>query len=105
MKDKSNERIQQEILKLAEFMDKEGRGFIFAPLPQRDSNHKTFLAVQGTGEQFDEEFLTAFWAGMLSIIRNMHPQVPEDLLPTFKKQYKAFLKASMVEFNMGAIEL
>lgn len=105
MKDKSNERIQQEILKLAEFMDKEGRGFIFATLPQMDSNHRTFLVVQGNGEQFDKKFLTAFWAGMLSIIMNMHLQVPEDLLPTFKEQYKAFLKASMKEFNMGVIEL
>lgn len=103
MKDASNERIKQEILKLAKFMEKEERGFIFAPLPQEKGNHKTFLAVQPNGECSYEDFIKSFWAGMTAIVHNMRTQVPEDLLSDFKKGYKAFLVTTLKELNMGIV--
>lgn len=104
MKDKSNERILAEVSKLAKVMDKEGRGFIFAPLPKETSNHRTFVYVASATNSHDE-FIQSFWAGMLSIIMNVHTQIPEDLLPLYKQCFKAFLLASMKEFNMELIEL
>ena len=104
MKDESNERLEKELQSLMEFMDKEGRGFIFATLPKADSKHKSFLCVQGAGSSWDEA-IEEFWAGLLAIVMNMRTQLPDDKHAKYKQCYKAFLQATMEQFNMGAIEL
>lgn len=90
IKDESNKRIEQFVRnEILPFMDKEDRGFIFAPAPslKKFTDHNTFTAVAVASN-------IEFWATMLSIIDNVNKNISEDDRAKFKEGYKMFIKAS-----------
>lgn len=96
-KDESNKRIAQSI---KELMKKEGRGFLFSPVPQLNGKHKTmltFVANIGEGEPPVEEQV---FATMLAIMTNIRRNVPEDDYKKWKAAYRAYLDNELSLWNM-----
>lgn len=94
-KDKSNVRINKALDELAKVMNKEERGFLFAPMVQLHGNHSTFLraefSLKGEKEKMTAEITTEeialFWATIMGIVCNFQTQVPEDLQKAFKEGF------------------
>lgn len=70
-KDESNERINKFLKQLDRIMEKEDRGYIFAPVVQIKGDHRTFLRVKAENPIF-------FWATLLGIVENYCSNYPEE---------------------------
>lgn len=91
-KDKSNARVLELAEHIAEVMEQEGRGFIFAPMVQHTGDHYTFIIVADRKENNAEETIVNFWATLASIVMNTNTQIPEDLMGEFRAGFEAFVK-------------
>lgn len=89
-KDESNKRLYELALLIDKTMDKEGRGFIFAPMVQPGKDYRTAIFVSDLKEHSMEETFVCFWATMASIIMNINTQVPENLRNEFRDGFLAF---------------
>lgn len=91
-KDDSNERILKMIESVQEEMNKEDRGFIFAPMIQPTGDHRSFVVVADKKGHTLDETMMMFWATMASIIINVNTQIPEDKREEFKFGFMAFIE-------------
>lgn len=89
-KDESNKRLYELAQLINKTMDKEGRGFIFAPMVQPGKDHRTAVFVSDLKGHSMEETFICFWATMAGIIININTQVPEDLRDEFRDGFSAF---------------
>ena len=80
IQDKSNERLLALVKQIEKTMEKEDRGFIFAPVCQ-EGDHKSFLALK-CGD------VVEFWATILSIIVNSSEGFDKE---EFERGFNAFL--------------
>lgn len=87
-KDGSNKRIMEELVPtIMEYMKKEGRGFIFAPVCQEKGDHSTLAVATFSTEHRSAEF----WATIAGLIDNVSRHIPEDDYEDFKKGFMAMV--------------
>lgn len=87
-KDGSNKRIMEELVPtIMEYMKKEGRGFIFAPVCQEKGDHSTLAVATFSTEHNSAEF----WATIAGLIDNVSRHIPEDDYEDFKRGFMAMV--------------
>ena len=102
--DPSNARIMNELIPIIEeFMQKENRGYVFLPSPQRTGNHRTFLAFRANFQK-KEEVYTLFWASLLAMVDCFRRYVPEKDFREWKEGFIPTVQA-MTEIAFPSIKL
>lgn len=102
--DPSNARIMNELIPIIEeFMQKENRGFVFLPVPQRTGNHKTFLTLRANVQE-EEELYTLFWVSMLAMVDCFRKYVPEKDFRKWKEGFIPTIQA-MTEIAFPSIKM
>lgn len=110
--DPSNKRIVEEVKKLCDMMEQEGRGFIFAPITQENDNHQSMFAMSFVNGSKDEAVVEnnvyEFWATLWMLVRDFQLQVPEDLLEAYRRGAEGFValmgKHCFLQWEVGGRE-
>lgn len=81
--------------KIMEELDKKNRGFVFATCPRDDGNKgaKPLTCVRLVGDD-NEDTISSFWAGVMTIVEALNNQVPEDMRPEWRDSFIAFVQAT-----------